>query len=83
MRLSDILIATILTATWEARPASERVQYYNLYEQVSGTWIWRASPTAPPFKFSANRGTRTYGMTSVSDTGESQRSTSVSVRVKH
>lgn len=83
MRIA-LLFATVLTATWDIRPPVEGVRYYNLYEQVSGSWLWRGSPTAPPFKFTAQKGTRTYAMTSVSDAGESvTKSNTVTVRIKH
>jgi hypothetical protein len=78
------LAYTTFTVTWDLRPAYEHVRFYNLYEQVNGTWVWRGSPAAPPFKFTANKGTRTYAMTSVNDSGESQaKSNTVTIRVKH
>lgn len=83
MKIVIALLATILTATWGIRPPAEQVREYRLYESVNGVWIWRASPIVPPFKFSANKGTRTYAVTAVNSLGESPRSASVSVRIKH
>jgi len=77
----DAFCATTLTATWDTVPNAE---FYNFYEQVNGAWVWRGSPTAPPFKFVANKGTRTYAMTSQNAVGESPtKSNTVTIRIKH
>lgn len=73
--------STVLTATLYTVPGAK---FYNLYEQVNGIWMWRGSPAAPPFPFTAQKGTRTYAMTSVNDFGESPtKSNIVTVKIKH
>lgn len=75
--------ATVLTATWDVRPPAEQVREYRLYETINGVWFWRASPVAPPFRFAATKGSHGFAMTAVNATGESARSETFTVKVKH